>query len=68
MSVFGYNHPAGAEHDLSAPWNQPDDGEKPRAELRGSSSAVLRGSSRSGVVLYECDSFGEKISAQNPQH
>ena len=23
---------------------------------------------RSGVVLYECDSFGEKISAQNPQH
>ena len=25
MSVFGYNYPAGAEHDRSAPWNQPDD-------------------------------------------
>ena len=42
MSVFGYNYPAGAEHDPSAPWNQPDDCEhcngtgrqKTRAELR----------------------------------
>jgi DnaJ-class molecular chaperone len=25
VSVFGYNYPAGAEHDPSAPWNQPDD-------------------------------------------
>lgn len=34
MNPFGYNYPAGAEHDPSAPWNQPDDGEKTRAELR----------------------------------
>lgn len=25
MNPFGYNYPAGAEHDPSAPWNQPDD-------------------------------------------
>ena len=24
MSVFGYNYPAGAEHDPNAPWNQKD--------------------------------------------
>ena len=25
MNPLGYNYPAGAEHDPSAPWNQPDD-------------------------------------------
>lgn len=24
LTPFGYNYPAGAEHDASAPWNQPD--------------------------------------------
>ncbi len=28
MNPFGYNYPAGAEHDPSAPWNQPDDCEE----------------------------------------
>lgn len=25
MNPLGYNYPAGAEHDPSAPWNRPDD-------------------------------------------
>jgi DnaJ-class molecular chaperone len=25
MNPLGHNYPAGAEHDPSAPWNQPDD-------------------------------------------
>jgi len=28
MNPFGHNYPAGAEHDPSAPWNQPDDCEE----------------------------------------
>jgi len=28
MTAFGYHYPPGAEHDPSAPWNQPSDCEE----------------------------------------
>jgi hypothetical protein len=62
MSVFGYNYPAGAERDPSAPWNQPDD-----CELCGGEGVLTALEFESGepktageVACPECNGTGRQ--------
>lgn len=57
MSALGYHYPAGAEHDPSAPWNQPGECEK----CEGIGEVFTQDEDGSGFVDCEhCNGLGRE--------
>lgn len=57
MNVFGWDYPAGAEHDPRAPWNEP-----PECEACEGSGEMPAENGDDVTVCQTCDGTGRKRS------
>jgi len=57
MNVFGWDYPAGAEHDPRAPWNEP-----PKCEACEGSGEIPSENGDDVTVCQTCDGTGRKRS------
>lgn len=57
---FGWNYPAGAEHDPRAPWNEPEEPEYVRLDRVFSDIAKSASKLRRHAVTIETDGFADE--------